>query len=164
MNAFTKFYVLLVSSAIVSVVGRSDDEAGLRDGQSSDAGSSNIDQSAAEVAGRLIVIAAPNANVFLDERRLSVWGPKRGSKLRRYNADHHLGEPVPDTIRVRVDDGYAEYRGPVNAKGEPHGSEGAMTFPNRNVYLGEFKNGVQHGHGILARPDGFSWKGPWVNG
>ncbi|MBC8460115.1 MAG: hypothetical protein H8D67_19170 [Deltaproteobacteria bacterium] len=29
-----------------------------------------------------------------------------------------------------------------------------MTYPNGSKYIGEFKNGKNHGHGILTLPDG----------
>ncbi|MCU0847137.1 MAG: hypothetical protein MUD12_04550 [Spirochaetes bacterium] len=42
---------------------------------------------------------------------------------------------------------------------------GALTFDNGNKYVGEFKNGKQHGQGTLLSSDGKTiQKGTWLNG
>ena len=39
-----------------------------------------------------------------------------------------------------------------------------VKFANESNYIGEFKNSVMHGKGVLTWPSGESYKGEFVNG
>ena len=45
------------------------------------------------------------------------------------------------------------YIGERNAKGERHG-HGTFTYPNGDIYTGEWRDGVQHGQGTLTFSSG----------
>jgi hypothetical protein len=43
-------------------------------------------------------------------------------------------------------------------------TQGQVTFPNGDVYVGQFQDDFQHGSGIMTRADGAIEKGAWIAG
>ena len=66
---------------------------------------------------------------------------------------------IPDNVLPKG----AEYSGDKNSAGLPHGN-GTMTYPDGNVYEGEWKNGQRTGKGIMKYPSGDVYEGGWKNG
>ena len=56
----------------------------------------------------------------------------------------------------------------TTCKGEVVGSQphdrATLRYPNGDVYVGHFAEGLPHGHGVLYCADGSEWHGPWHRG
>ena len=69
------------------------------------------------------------------------------------------GAALPDFWDAR----FGEYRGPLNARGVPHG-RGVMTRPDGVRYEGEFRGRLANGRGVMTWPDGRRYEGEWRDG
>ncbi len=77
--------------------------------------------------------------------------------------DHHMTVNVVK-MRIRVDLGAADYTGPVNDAGRPHGLGSFKVVDDANecyTYEGHFNNGKCEGLGKLSSNDGRIWQGEY---
>ena len=79
--------------------------------------------------------------------------------LKRLNGDVPSCPLNQDSCDVRI----SSYKGPFNAQGLPHGSDGVMKWTNGDVYEGNFVNGARNGEGWLHFADGSYYFGDWAD-
>lgn len=52
---------------------------------------------------------------------------------------------------------------PTDSRGDVHGMA-KVSYPNGNVYIGQYQHGLKHGHGTWTAAEGHAYIGEWQHG